>query len=81
MRTYKNDIVKKYEMYKKKRVKAEESGTKKPNISYGIGHSKPECGEKERIQQGKKKYRIGKTREYITNKTHFPANFCSLGRL
>ena len=59
----------------KKRVKVEESGAKKPSVSYGIGPSKPECGEAKRIQQGKKKYRIGKTGEYITNKTHFPTNF------
>lgn len=72
MRTCKNDIVKKkWDVWKK----VEESGAKKPSVSYGIGPSKPECGEAKRIQQGKKKYRIGKTGEYITNKTHFPTNF------
>lgn len=59
----------------KERVKVDESGAKKPSIPYGIGPSKPECGEAEWIQQRKEKYRIGKAGEYITNKTHFPANF------
>lgn len=58
-----------------KKVKVDESGTKKPSIPYGIGPSKQECGEAKQIQQRKEKYRIGKAREYITNKTYFPANF------
>lgn len=56
-------------------VKFDECGAKKPSIPYGIGSSKQGCGEGEWIQQKKQKYKIGKLGEYITNKTHFPANF------
>lgn len=52
LRTYENDIVKKTDMRSMKgRSKVDEPGTKKPSIPYGIGPSKPECGEAEWIEQ------------------------------
>lgn len=36
------------------RVKVDESRTKKPSIPYGIGPSKPECGEAKWLQHRKK---------------------------